>query len=89
MPADAAVNRNAKRQRLSSAAALDQARERILGWWEDAYVAGGGGPITERFFAEAASSLPALVAGSSLVGVFEGAAIRHLALSAAQQVEGM
>lgn len=87
MPADAAVNRNAKRQRLPSAVALEQARERILGWWEDAYVADGGGPITERFFAEAASSLPAAVAGSSLAGVFEGAATRRLALRSAQQVE--
>lgn len=86
MPADPRTNRHGKRGKLPSAAALVSARERILGWWEAAYLGNGEGLAT-RFLAEAASSLPVEVRIPSLDQVYEGLAVRRMAIRADQQVD--
>lgn len=88
MPADSAVNRNQKRQRLPSAAALIGARDRILEWWDTAY-AQADDALAARFFTEASASLPVPcgLAELELGAVFDGVATRRMALRADQQVE--
>lgn len=86
LPSDPAVNRNHKRQRLPSAEALSAARERLLDWWESAYTRNSVA-TSERFFAEARSSLPACEEGRSVEDVFQGVASRRSAIRADQQVE--
>jgi hypothetical protein len=50
------VNQHQKRDRLPSAAALAQARERVLAWWEDAWLSDPA--LTQRFEREAVAALP-------------------------------
>ena len=57
LPAAPAVNRHGKRERIVAAPALEAAKPRILGWWEQAYL-GGDPAIRARFAEEARSTLP-------------------------------
>jgi hypothetical protein len=57
LPAAPVVNRRGKRDRIVAAEALEAARPRILGWWQDAYL--DGDPATRaRFAEEARTTLP-------------------------------
>jgi len=57
LPTASDVNRNGKRERIIGAATLQDARPRILAWWQDAYLAGDA-PVRARFIEEARTTLP-------------------------------
>jgi len=57
LPVATAVNRDSKRGRIVSAAALAEARPRILAWWQDTYV-DADASIRARFSEEARTTLP-------------------------------
>jgi len=57
LPSARDVNRNNKRERIIGAAALQDARPRILEWWHDAYL-DGDAPVRARFIEEARTTLP-------------------------------
>jgi SAM-dependent methyltransferase len=59
LPASSAIN-SSKSDKLPSAAAMTDARDRIIDWWQHAYV---DSPLREKFLLEAGSSLPKLVDG--------------------------
>ncbi|VWX48294.1 hypothetical protein NOVOSPHI9U_140023 [Novosphingobium sp. 9U] len=83
MPAHARVNQHEKRDRLPSAAAMANARERNVGWWEAAYL--DDEALKLRFFREAASALP-LSSPQSSTAVYDALDWRRLRLWQDQQV---
>ncbi len=64
VPADRAVNQQAKRDRLPAEGLLQIARGPILGWWQAAYLQGEALP--RRFVEEARASLPGLAGEAGL-----------------------
>jgi hypothetical protein len=60
LPAHRMVNQRHKRDRLPSAAALAGAEERIVSWWQAAYLNTQDRLLPARFGHEAAASLPGL-----------------------------
>lgn len=86
MPAKPSVNRN-KRDRLVKAERLEAARERILEWWERAYL-NESPQLHERFDYEArvTLALPENVQPSS-DQVFQGVAMKRLALSRVHEMQ--
>ena len=83
MPAVPAVNRNMKRDRMPSYAALATAREGIQAWWRQAWEADPA--LSERFWREAGAALP-MEGGSDLDDVFAGLEWRRLRLHQDQQI---
>lgn len=83
MPAHTRVNQHEKRDRLPSAAAMANARERIVEWWEAAYLEDEA--LRLRFFREAASALP-LSSPQSSTAVYDALDWRRLRLWQDQQV---
>lgn len=85
LPSDPAVNRHGKRDRLPAAEVLDDSMERILDWWERAWLRQ---PTTaERFHIEAHASLPISTSkGTGPAPIFAGLQARRFALRADQQV---
>jgi len=83
MPAHTRVNQHEKRDRLPSAAAMANARERIIGWWEAAYL--GDDALRPRFLREAAAALPLSGAAGS-TAVYDALDWRRLRLWQDQQV---
>src|SRR3954447_22714710 len=63
LPAHRRVNQQLKRDRLPSTAALWQARDGMLAWWQAAYLAAGNAALPRRFAEEARASLPAMDGG--------------------------
>jgi len=59
LPASATVN-SSKGEKLPSAHAMHDAHDRIIDWWQHAYV---DSPLKRKFLLEAGSSLPRLVEG--------------------------
>jgi hypothetical protein len=60
------------------------ARQRILSWWEHAYLES---PLKERFFLEASSSLPRLVEGAiELEDVYASMLHQRARLKSDQQI---
>ncbi len=57
LPAARVVNQRQKRDRIISAAVLNEAKPRILGWWQDGYLAAGPA-LRTRFIEEARTTLP-------------------------------
>lgn len=86
MPAHRAVNQHEKRARLPTDHLLQSAQDRVLGWWESAYVKDL--PIvSERFWLEAKSSLPVVGAGKKrLDDIFDALRIQRIRLKHDQQV---
>lgn len=83
MPARPSVNRNAKRDRLPSAAALERSRELIQHWWTQGW--SRDETLSARFWREAEASLP-LSVGRGFDALFEGLHWRRLRLRQDQQV---
>lgn len=83
MPAHTRVNQHEKRDRLPSAAAMANARERIIGWWEAAYLHDDA--LRPRFLREAEAALPLSSARSS-TAVYDALGWRRLRLWQDQQV---
>ncbi len=85
-PAHPSVNQK-KGDRLPSAESLVGARERILEWWQTAFV--GQGAIAERFVDEAIAALPGTLACStspSPEDVFDGLMMQRATLKRDQQL---
>jgi len=83
LPARESVNRQQKRDRLPSAAALAGARERIVEWWEMAWRADAA--LAVRFERESAAALP-VEPGATSEDVFTALDWRRLRLRQDQQV---
>jgi hypothetical protein len=84
VPAQPSVNRNAKRDRLPSAAALAAARDGIQSWWCEAWEADPA--LADRFWREADAALP-LQGGRDLDDVSSGLEWRRLRLRQDQQLQ--
>lgn len=87
LPAHRRVNGN-KGNRLPSAEQFQLAQDRILTWWESAYVTPADSLLPERFRTEARASLPTLQQedGLSLTDVFEAVEFKRLRLKQDQQI---
>lgn len=83
-PARPAVNRNAKRDRLPSAAALAAAREGVQAWWRQAWA--NDDALADRFWREVEAALPNQ-GGRDFDDVFAGLEWRRLRLRQDQQVQ--
>lgn len=60
MPARRDVNQREKRDRLPTDLVLRRAKDRIIEWWDTAYVRTDDRPLTEQFTLEASATLPTL-----------------------------
>jgi hypothetical protein len=83
-PASSAVNRNAKRDRLPSAAVLAAARGSLQSWWHQAWEPDDA--LAGRFWREVDAALPTQ-ASRDLDDVFAGLEWRRLRLRQDQQVQ--
>ncbi|MDE0531127.1 MAG: hypothetical protein OXI01_06715 [Albidovulum sp.] len=87
MPAHRAVNQREKRARLPTDRLLQSAQERVVNWWEAAYVKNDAPIVSERFWLEAKSSLPTVDLGDKrLSDVFEAVCLQRIRLKHDQQV---
>ncbi len=77
------INQHQKRDKLPSAAALAEARPRILGWWEDAWERQPH--LFDRFRREASATL-VVSATADLGYIFEALEWRRLRLRQDQQL---
>lgn len=82
MPATSRANA-AKAERLPAASLLHTSRQRIIDWWETAFI---GGQREEQFFVEAEAALPLIQEPRSLDSVFEGLMQQRLRLKMNQQL---
>ena len=86
LPSDRRTNQN-KSDRLPSPDALDNAKPRLLEWWDSAYQRDIG--LKETFEEEARSALPATALGEdsfTLESVFDGLMFQQLVLKRDQQL---
>jgi len=81
LPSDPKVNRHSKRDRLPSAEVLEKSMDRIVDWWQRAWL---GRPVTaERFQIEASASLPLVGdADDCPAPIFAGLQARRFSLHA-------
>jgi hypothetical protein len=89
MPADRKVNQSMKRDKLPSEDLLCRSRERVIAWWELAYLASGGIAVPSRFRSEARASLPALadeIGEPASDDVFSAMRFQRLRLARDQQI---
>jgi SAM-dependent methyltransferase len=84
LPASPRVNQHLKRDRLPSAATLSAAREKIIEWWETAWLSDEA--LRARYEREAAAALP-IASGASSDDVFAALEWRRLRLRQDQQVQ--
>ena len=85
-PSSATVNRS-KGDRLPAPEALEQARSRMLEWWDRAYLRDVS--LATRFEAEVRSALPTAASDSDAVtpeSLFEGIMIQQIVLKRDQQL---
>lgn len=86
MPAHRRVNQREKRSQVPTDRLLRASQERILGWWEAAYTQAQP-TLKERFWLEAASSLPGVKAAKvTLDDVFDAVCLQRMKLKNDQQV---
>lgn len=83
-PAKPSVNRNAKRDRLPSAAALQGSRDSLQLWWRQAWESDDA--LASRFWREVDAALP-IHASRDLEDVFAGLEWRRLRIRQDQQVQ--
>ena len=87
LPAAPAVN-NRKRDRLISGERLRGARERILDWWDGAYLRSTRRDVVERFPAEARMTLALGADGMpSLEEILAGVDLKRMALGGSRELE--
>lgn len=82
-PSDPKVNRHEKRNRLPSAAIFADSRDRIIGWWERAYLSDDA--LGARFIREVAASLP-VIDGGGTADIYSALDWRRLRLLQDQRV---
>jgi hypothetical protein len=86
MPTHRVVNQNEKRSRPPADRLLRASKDRIISWWEAAYTQDQP-TLRERFWLEAASSLPSVKVGNdSLHDVFDAICLQRMKLKHDQQV---
>ena len=86
MPTHRAVNQHEKRARLPGDRLLRSAQDRVLNWWGSAYV-DGMPAVSDRFWLEAKSSLPAIRTGTGTLGdIFDAVCLQRIRLKHDQQV---
>lgn len=85
LPTDRNVNQRLKRNRLPSAAALSRAEDRIIGWWQQAYLDKMDTSLPGQFLTEARASLPAF-STSEPSEVFDAVTLQRIRLRHDQQV---
>ena len=86
MPAHRTVNQKEKRARLPTDRLLQCAQDRVINWWEAAYV-DNVSIISERFWLEAKSSLPSVNADDdTLNDIFDAICLQRMRLKHDQQV---
>ena len=86
MPAHRKVNQNEKRAHLPGDRLLRSVQDRVLNWWEPAYV-DGVPAISDRFWHEASSSLPGINAEKgTLDDIFDAVCLQRMRLKYDQQV---
>jgi hypothetical protein len=86
MPAHRNVNQKEKRSRLPADRLLRSSEGRIIGWWDAAYNRDQPS-LSERFWLEAASSLPGVKAEkNNLHDVFDAVSLQRVKLRHDQQV---
>lgn len=83
VPAAEAVN-NAKGDKLPSALLLENSKELILDWWNEAYVSDQR--FSERFLIEAEAALPLVSQQSSVTDIFAAMQHQRAKLRASQQL---
>jgi SAM-dependent methyltransferase len=85
LPTHREVNQRLKRDRLPSAAALSRAEDRIIDWWQRAYLANTDTRLSDQFLQEARASLPTFsTAGPT--DVFASVTLQRIRLRHDQQV---
>ena len=86
MPAHRAVNQYEKRAKLPADRLLRHSQDRVIGWWEHAYV-DSPPAVSERFWLEARSSLPRVASDdSTLEDIFDAMRYQRIRLKHDQQV---
>ena len=89
LPAERNVNQHQKRNRLPAANVLHHASERIINWWQQAYVNEGTHMLTQRFMNEATATLPGLSTFGTKVeleDIYEAMHIQRARLQQTQQI---
>lgn len=85
LPSDPQVNRHGKRDRLAAAEVIEKSQDRIVDWWQRAWLRHPG--IAERFRTEARASLPIIEEADDVAAmVLAGVKTRGLALRLDQQI---
>ena len=86
MPTDRQVNQNLKRARLPSDRLLRSAQERVLDWWDTAYLEDAPA-VSDRFWLEATASLPGVINDQgNLDDIFDAVRLQRMRLRHDQQV---
>jgi hypothetical protein len=85
LPSDRNVNQRLKRNRLPSAATLSRAEDRIIDWWQHAYLDNIETSLPEQFLTEARASLPTFLS-SEPTDVFAAVTLQRIRLRHDQQV---
>jgi hypothetical protein len=85
LPAHREVNQRFKRDRLPSATTLFRAEDRIVGWWEQAYLERAGSNLPDQFMQEARASLPGFSADGAR-DIFASVCLQRIRLRHDQQV---
>lgn len=85
MPAHRTVNQNQKRALLPSDRLLRSAQDRVLDWWESAYLTDESA-VSNRFWQEANASLPGVITDqNNLVDIFDAVCLQRMRLKHNQQ----
>lgn len=89
LPADRKVNQHQKRNRLPAATVLQNASERIMSWWSQAYVCEDTRILNQRFMNEATATLPGLSAVANnvkLEDIYDAVHVQRTRLQQTQQI---
>jgi hypothetical protein len=81
LPADRTINQREKGDRLITARTLESARERMIDWWNNAYLETETEYLKQRFICETAASLPGIDRSDGAGDeIFEGLQLKRVAL---------
>ena len=86
MPAHRMINQNEKRAKLPADGLLRHAQDRVINWWQSAYIEDYP-VVSDRFWLEATSSLPRVTTGDrTLDDIFDAVCFQRMRLKHDQQV---
>nr|MBP9094738.1 methyltransferase domain-containing protein [bacterium] len=94
VPSDRKINQQQKRDKLVSAKSLDIAKERMLEWWQMAFLEESETNLQRRFVSEAAAALPmqnaesyGTISSAVSSAIFNGVAIKRATLKSNLQLD--